>query len=1543
MIEKGFICSIYNSNSCDLASCEPKSLESSENSSVGPYRHMVKEAQNNRGRGIKQLEVEHKSGTSALFGLCYGSHNCSQGGSLWRRIELDIDADMCLEKATRFHSDCIKLHLIALYCYLSTSFCWSTVFRAGGNISQECGLSCTGMAWVIGGFCIVTCNGVASYDSSTHAKARKHANICVSQDRLLNLKSLFQIPFPVCLLFQDCVLTAALSKNSCRLRCFVVTVIAIPSNSQWIKQHPLLHPVNGDNGERILASRTHIQNVDSKPLFVSPKGLHRVEQKEAGQTKQLQHECLQSGVQTNHTFGLNLLQCFRKNGSLNVNARQKCSITILGQYNSHTSQQCSSSSLHSESSSSSAKLVRESSKLCASVKRVTKETNAKEAEHYANSNSGALTTAHKDGAQGFNLSRLCIAEAVLVSRARPIPACEFLNAPVSSFSCNCRNNVDINASQMSSLPSLGEANDLGLFPAYIIGSITSHSFFSNDIFTPSSALITGKDSSTECFLLDDCLQNHQEEKHILSSVGTFIPSKQNLTSNPQIEEPINLKSEIHDRNCGQPLDFKVIQAASIHASSSYSQAIVKCCDQSSTENDQLQLDQPMDTKVNSFAGQNGYGDRNGKGIVNTNSDSKFGITGGGVSCFCGFVSGTGSASTHLTTGSNKICHRIGARSGGNCGSGIEGWYQCNNEVGKAKDIKVANNDERGKHNTGVLESREAHGDSHQSRRLKCNLEHHAVRGKKVTGNATASESSSSGRSSFGHMNSYSTVGRGSSYCVWKKVQKNPGDDRVNETKATDHAELQSGKVLQDTPHSKSLSCTLSTPPKLSQECDSWECSHDKQYLKESDDHKERSSLWVETALDNVSSKFYKQVELPRSQPLGEDSAFNLQVRAKEKQNMGKLPARVMKTGKVVWARKVASSQSDDSKPFSQKEDADLPQKSIHPKSIDINDRNPQYTLHSKAPLTYSHPSEEPRSNSNSAARGHGYTMQVSRDVFSSLRSNAEIQSSSNHMVTGTSKSVNQAKQQANHMKSLGQLATAHPMGDEGFLCSPLWKGRTTTIAEKGLSRERNNERHRSSQQVSQKWVPVESKSTGAVKATATKNVKADVQGNLIACRTAKEGVKEDESSRRSLASSPDSYITNASAKTSNNEGAATNDQSHAQTERLGSAVTIQQETETQTKNSDHAENAVPEARYVSDSFYKSLSMVVNDASSPVVESNQTGQTRLRAVHASFEYQMVSERIAHTTGSPLSEFEKVLHAMSPIILPLSDNHQCCNYWRNPLAKSLICNCQVAKTPLKNIWQWYEEPGNYGLEVKAQDLQHPKRPGMEGNLFRAYFVPFLSGMQLFGLPSTSQTTNCTGAQNCVEQERNNQFENVPILSALLPKPTAEDAGLPKCLVSGLDSLVCDGNHACSCHTSSENFQLLFEFFESEQPHQRRPLFDKIRELTGSNVGSSFQLFGDPQILSSIKIGDLHPASWFAVAWYPIYRVPEGHLRTAFLTYHSLGRFAYRAGCSNPLGNSVSSIVAPVVGLQSYSSQVSTSVFPKAFGTVVFIPVHNLCWFL
>ncbi|KAJ4746917.1 plant/protein (DUF789) [Rhynchospora pubera] len=75
-----------------------------------------------------------------------------------------------------------------------------------------------------------------------------------------------------------------------------------------------------------------------------------------------------------------------------------------------------------------------------------------------------------------------------------------------------------------------------------------------------------------------------------------------------------------------------------------------------------------------------------------------------------------------------------------------------------------------------------------------------------------------------------------------------------------------------------------------------------------------------------------------------------------------------------------------------------------------------------------------------------------------------------------------------------------------------------------------------------------------------------------------------------------------------------------------------------------------------------------------------------------------------------------------------------------------------------------------------------------------------------------------------------------------------------------------------------ELYFEYFEACSPYGRIPFYDKIYELAHDVPG-----------LTSLTSLELSPASWMAVAWYPIYHIPTRcnvkELSACFLTYHTI----------------------------------------------------------
>ncbi|XP_057968043.1 uncharacterized protein LOC131157715 isoform X2 [Malania oleifera] len=284
----------------------------------------------------------------------------------------------------------------------------------------------------------------------------------------------------------------------------------------------------------------------------------------------------------------------------------------------------------------------------------------------------------------------------------------------------------------------------------------------------------------------------------------------------------------------------------------------------------------------------------------------------------------------------------------------------------------------------------------------------------------------------------------------------------------------------------------------------------------------------------------------------------------------------------------------------------------------------------------------------------------------------------------------------------------------------------------------------------------------------------------------------------------------------------------------------------------------------------------------------------QAINDACRLRLASEIVQLTIGSPIAEFERVLHSASPAICQSQNIRSCQTCLQGQANGASLCRHETPNISLGSLWQWYERHGVYGLEVRAE-YENSKRLGSDHSAFRAYFVPFLSAVQLFGNHESSTDDKGSPGGEILEacekgemSEDSSNIDRLPIFSILIPQPQAMHT---KCLL--------DVNQACSSESSlvssrddisaksdgnkwSDDAELLFEFFEFEQPQQRRPLFEK-----------------------------------FSVAWYPIYKIPDGNFHAAFLTYHSLGHLVHRSTAIDS-SSMDGGIVLPVVGLQSYNAQ-------------------------
>lgn len=192
----------------------------------------------------------------------------------------------------------------------------------------------------------------------------------------------------------------------------------------------------------------------------------------------------------------------------------------------------------------------------------------------------------------------------------------------------------------------------------------------------------------------------------------------------------------------------------------------------------------------------------------------------------------------------------------------------------------------------------------------------------------------------------------------------------------------------------------------------------------------------------------------------------------------------------------------------------------------------------------------------------------------------------------------------------------------------------------------------------------------------------------------------------------------------------------------------------------------------------------------------------------------------TTGLPddASNIEAFVASATPVFIARG---------RRRAEESTSSSSSSSSYALKDLWASFVEPSAFGAEVPLR-LQ-------EGLDVSQYYVPFLSGMQLF-------TREAADGEDDTKEE---------------------DQGTAA---------------AGSGRVRPGGTRLTFEFFEKASPYTRASLSDTIRGIMEEQ----------PE-LAKLTSDDLAPSSWMSVAWYPIYRIPQGTMlhdvQGCFLTYHAL----------------------------------------------------------
>ncbi|CAD5328082.1 unnamed protein product [Arabidopsis thaliana] len=267
----------------------------------------------------------------------------------------------------------------------------------------------------------------------------------------------------------------------------------------------------------------------------------------------------------------------------------------------------------------------------------------------------------------------------------------------------------------------------------------------------------------------------------------------------------------------------------------------------------------------------------------------------------------------------------------------------------------------------------------------------------------------------------------------------------------------------------------------------------------------------------------------------------------------------------------------------------------------------------------------------------------------------------------------------------------------------------------------------------------------------------------------------------------------------------------------------------------------------------------------------------------------------TTGTTSSNLGRFLDCTTPIVsrqhLPLTSSKG----WRTrePEYRPYFL--------LNDLWDSFEEWSAYGVGVPLL------LNGIDSVV--QYYVPYLSGIQLYEDPSRA----CTTRRRVGEESDGDS-----------PRDMSSDGSndcreLSQSLYrASLEEKPCIGSSSDESEASSNSpGELVFEYLEGAMPFGREPLTDKI-----SNLSSQFPA------LRTYRSCDLSPSSWVSVAWYPIYRIPLGqslqNLDACFLTFHSLSTPC--RGTSNEEGQNSSKSVAssklplPTFGLASYKFKLS-----------------------
>ncbi|KAK9064570.1 hypothetical protein SSX86_015952 [Deinandra increscens subsp. villosa] len=278
------------------------------------------------------------------------------------------------------------------------------------------------------------------------------------------------------------------------------------------------------------------------------------------------------------------------------------------------------------------------------------------------------------------------------------------------------------------------------------------------------------------------------------------------------------------------------------------------------------------------------------------------------------------------------------------------------------------------------------------------------------------------------------------------------------------------------------------------------------------------------------------------------------------------------------------------------------------------------------------------------------------------------------------------------------------------------------------------------------------------------------------------------------------------------------------------------------------------------------------------------------------------------ASPLCNLERFLESVVPSVPAQHPSKQrSTRGWRTS-------DVQQPYFVLDDLWESFKEWSAYGAGV-------PLILDDTDSVIQ-YYVPYLSGIQIYGDPLTSSRKSrqavdsdsdsyrdsCSDASSDYDHERSSMHSGHHPNNEICRR-------INKLSMNDQQHVLQEDFSSDDSDSVSTQGCLLFEYMERNQPWGREPLADKILDLARSF----------PE-LKSLRSCDVLPSSWLSVAWYPIYRIPMGptlkDLDACFLTFHSLHTPITGNQCVHPPvvnypngTDGIPMVSLPVFGLASY----------------------------